>query len=187
MTIPTKSPPFSRGRPRSKESFRQRRSRLPLRHPESHGLRKPFPRLYQNSRLRLRELGKNMRLSDGALLLREGHPLGLPALGAALLEVGDDGFRVPGASAPCSVSAYADDVSVFVTSDSGFGVVERTYYLFARASAARLNTKKNQGLFVGSWIGRSDRPLNARAFTTAPPIIIAIDTIFLINTFWFFY
>ena len=100
--------------------------------------------------------------------IRQGCPLsGLlysiaiePFLNRLKSEVGDDGFWVPGASAPCSVSAYADDVSVFVTSDSGFGAVERAYDLFARASAARLNTKKNQGLFVGSWIGRSDRPLN---------------------------
>ena len=67
-----------------------------------------------------------------------------PLLNRLRSEVGDDGFRVAGASAPFSVSAYADDVSVFVTSDSGFGAVERTYNLFARASAARLNTKKNR-------------------------------------------
>ena len=100
--------------------------------------------------------------------IRQGCPLsGLiysiaiePFLNRLRSELGDDGFRVHGASAPCSASAYADDVSVFVTSDSGFGAVERTYNLFARASAARLNTKQKQGIFVGSWIGRSDRLLN---------------------------
>ena len=74
-------------------------------------------------------------------------------------EVGDDGFQMHGTDTSCSVSAYADDVSVFVTSERGFGAVGDTYDLFARASAARLNTRKTQGLWAGSWIGRSDRPL----------------------------
>ena len=74
-------------------------------------------------------------------------------------EVGDNGFRMPGADDSCSVSAYADDVCVFVTSERGFGAVGDTYDLFARALAARLNTRKLQGLWAGSWIGRSDRPL----------------------------
>ena len=67
---------------------------------------------------------------------------------------------MPGTDTSCSVSAYADDVSVFVTSERGFGAVGETYDIFARASAARLNTRKTQGLWAGSWIGRSDRPLN---------------------------
>ena len=60
-------------------------------------------------------------------------------------EVGDDGLWLPGANVSCSVSAYADDVSVFVTSKRGFGAVGDTYDLFARASTARLNTRKNRG------------------------------------------
>ena len=99
--------------------------------------------------------------------IRQGCPLSRllysiaiePFLNRLRAEVGDNGFRMPGANVSSSVSAYADDVSVFVTSERGFGAVGDTYDLFARASAARLNTRKTQGLWAGSWIGRSDRPL----------------------------
>ena len=60
----------------------------------------------------------------------------------------------------CIVSAYADDVSIFITSDVGFALIEEAYAIFSRASAACLNTKKSQGLWVGRWKGRSDSPLN---------------------------
>ena len=69
-------------------------------------------------------------------------------------------FPLPGSNLPCAVSAYADDVSVFVTSDRGFDAIEEAYNLFARSSAACLNTSKSQGLWAGSWTGRNDKPLN---------------------------
>ena len=69
-------------------------------------------------------------------------------------------FTLPGSNLPCAVSAYADDVSVFVTSDRGFDAIEEAYNLFARSSAACLNTSKSQGLWAGSWTGRNDKPLN---------------------------
>ena len=68
-------------------------------------------------------------------------------------------FHLPSTEFSCAVSAYADDVTIFVTSDSGFKEVEEAYSLFSRASAARLNTQKSQGLWAGSWIGRNDKPL----------------------------
>ena len=66
--------------------------------------------------------------------------------------------HLPSTEFPCAVSVYADDVTMFVTSDSGFKEVEEAYNLFSRASAARLNTQKSQGLWAGSWIGRNDKP-----------------------------
>ena len=60
----------------------------------------------------------------------------------------------------CIVSAYADDVSIFITSDVSFALVEEAYAIFSRASAACLNTKKSQGLWVDRWKGRSDSPLH---------------------------
>ena len=69
-------------------------------------------------------------------------------------------LNIPGIDKPCVVSAYADDVSIFVTADAGFTLVDQTYTAFSLASGACLNTKKSQGLWVGRWIGRSDAPLN---------------------------
>ena len=71
----------------------------------------------------------------------------------------DKSFRLPGRSTSCSVSAYADDISIFITQESGFEAIRNTYDLFSRASAACLNTQKSQGLWAGSWTRRSDKPL----------------------------
>ena len=68
-------------------------------------------------------------------------------------------LSIPDTDNVCIVSAYADDVSVVITSDAGFTLVEEAYAIFSRASAACLNSKKSQGLWVGRWKGRSDEPL----------------------------
>ena len=93
--------------------------------------------------------------------IRQGCPLsGLlysiaiePLLNTLRKNLSSFALNIPGTRTPCMVSAYADDVSVFVTSDAGFTVVEEVYALFSRASAACLNTHKSQGLWVGHWIG----------------------------------
>ena len=100
--------------------------------------------------------------------IRQGCPLsGLlysiaiePFLNKLRKNLNNHSFLLPGTDKYCSVSAYADDISIFVTSDTGFKIVEQTYSMFSRASAASLNTQKSQGLWVGSWTGRVDRPLN---------------------------
>ena len=99
--------------------------------------------------------------------IRQGCPLsGLlysiaiePLLNKLRCNINKSGFKLPDTEKYCSVSAYADDVSVFVTSDAGFVAVEETYDLFGRASAACLNTTKSKGLWAGSWVKRTDRPL----------------------------
>ena len=58
------------------------------------------------------------------------------------------------------VIAYADDVTIFITSDDGFNAVNDVYDMFSRASAASLNYQKSQGLWAGSWVNRNDKPLN---------------------------
>ena len=74
----------------------------------------------------------------------------------------DDG----GLTLPCQsgknldISAYADDVTVFVTRDRGFDIVKGVYDLYSKASAARLNLIKSQGLWVGSWVERTEQPLD---------------------------
>ena len=68
-------------------------------------------------------------------------------------------FCLPHINKDFSVSAYADDISIFITSDTGFSIVQEVYNLFSRSSAACLNYQKSCGLWVGSWTGRSDKPL----------------------------
>ena len=99
--------------------------------------------------------------------IRQGCPLsGLlytlsiePLLSKLRLDLNEHCFRLPNSPKCLSVSAYADDVSVFITSENGFQIVTKTYNLFSSASAARLNTFKSQGLWAGCWTGRSDTPL----------------------------
>ena len=100
--------------------------------------------------------------------IRQGCPLsGLlytiaiePLLSALRKTLPNHALRAPRNDQFCIVSAYADDVTIFITSNDGFKLVEEAYTTFSRASAACLNTKKSQGLWVGQWIGRADSPLN---------------------------
>ena len=102
--------------------------------------------------------------------IRQGCPLlGLlysiaiePLLATLRSNLKENSFPNPGTNNFCSVSAYADDISLFVTFNSGFNIIEETYSLFSRASAASLNQQKSQGLWVGSWTRRSDHPLGFR-------------------------
>lgn len=69
-------------------------------------------------------------------------------------------FSLPNTDMNVSVSAYADDISIFVTEDKGFDIILDTYNTFSKASAACLNYVKSQGLWAGSWSKRRDRPLD---------------------------
>lgn len=99
--------------------------------------------------------------------IRQGCPLsGLlytiaiePFLNSLRNELQGQSFALPNSTNFCAVSAYADDVSIFITSDSGFKAIEEIYDLYSRASAASLNLQKSQGLWVGQWTKRSDTPL----------------------------
>ena len=72
----------------------------------------------------------------------------------------DSGLQLPcNSGRNLIISAYADDITVFITGDRGFDIVKCVYNLYSRVSAARLNLDKSQGLWVGSWASRSDRPL----------------------------
>ena len=72
----------------------------------------------------------------------------------------DSGFTLPNTGTKVSVSAYADDISIFVSSDSGFDTIERVYNIFSTSSNACLNHEKSQGLWLGSWSRRSENPLH---------------------------
>jgi len=48
------------------------------------------------------------------------------------------------------VVAYANDVTIFVTSAADFAIIEEANRLYERASGARLNPRKSKALEVGS-------------------------------------
>ena len=71
------------------------------------------------------------------------------------------GLRLPYAPVPLScVSAYADDTTLVVTSTCAILAVFAVYSLYERGSGARLNMDKCKGLWLGSWNGRADSPVN---------------------------
>ena len=99
--------------------------------------------------------------------IRQGCPLsGLlysiaiePLLQMLRRNMGNNGLVMPDSDTSLTVSAYADDISIFVGNDQDFDIVDNVYKLYSRASAASLNYHKSQGLWVGSWINRIDHPL----------------------------
>ncbi len=101
--------------------------------------------------------------------IRQGCPLsGLlysiaiePLLHTLRIKLTEFGLKNPcGSGTSITVSAYADDVTVFLTDTRGFDIVRGVYSLYSRASAASLNPVKSQGLWAGSWVSRSDQPLD---------------------------
>ena len=71
------------------------------------------------------------------------HPL-LKVLEEKLL-----GLRMRNQERHTSVIAYADDVTIFVTSIADFPIKEEAIRLFERASGARLNPRKSKAIAVG--------------------------------------
>lgn len=70
------------------------------------------------------------------------------------------GITLPGSSAPLPViSQYADDTSLVVTTDDSIKATFETYSVFEKGSGAKLNQSKSKGLWLGSWVGRSDPPV----------------------------
>ena len=70
------------------------------------------------------------------------------------------GLSLPGFSSPLPcISQYADDTSLIVVSNCAIDAVFNVYSLYERGSGARLNLAKCEGLWLGSWNGRTDAPV----------------------------
>ena len=61
------------------------------------------------------------------------------------------GVRIGPDSEPVSVVAYADDVTIFLTSADDISTVQEAIQQFERASGARLNPRKSRALPIGRW------------------------------------
>ena len=70
------------------------------------------------------------------------------------------GLFLPGFSSPLPcISQYADDTSLIVVSNCAIDEVFNVYSLYERGSGATLNLAKCEGLWLGSWNGRTDAPV----------------------------
>ena len=63
-------------------------------------------------------------------------------------------------STTIKVSLYADDITLFLTSDTSFAALNHTLIRYELASGAQVNPDKCQGLWLGSNRFRSDAPLS---------------------------
>ena len=71
------------------------------------------------------------------------------------------GLSLPGTQDPLSpISQYADDTSLIVTSDDAIQASFETYSIYEKGSGSKLNLSKSKGLWLGSWNGRRDPPVN---------------------------
>ena len=62
------------------------------------------------------------------------------------------GLSLPGLPDPdlsLTVSAYADDLNVFVSNQQDISNLQETLSLYAKASSARVNWEKREALLVG--------------------------------------
>ncbi len=71
------------------------------------------------------------------------------------------GLTLPGIQDPLPpISQYADDTSLIVTSDDAIKATFETYSIYERGSGSKLNLSKSKGLWLGSWNGRTDPPVD---------------------------
>jgi len=71
------------------------------------------------------------------------------------------GLTLPGLQDPLPpISQYADDTSIIVTSDDAIKATFKTYSTYEKGSGSKLNLSKSKGLWLGSWNGRQDPPVN---------------------------
>ena len=71
------------------------------------------------------------------------------------------GLSLPGVPSPLSsISQYADDTSIIVTTDDAIKATFETYSIFEQGSGSKLNLAKSKGLWLGSWSGRQDPPVS---------------------------
>jgi len=70
------------------------------------------------------------------------------------------GLTLPGLPALSPISQYADDTSLILSSDDSIKGAFETYDLYEKASGSKLNRGKSKGLWLGSWSGRSDPPVD---------------------------
>ena len=71
------------------------------------------------------------------------------------------GLTLPGIQDPLPpISQYADDTSLIVTDDDAIKATFETYSIYERGSGSKLNLSKSKGLWLGSWNGRCDPPVD---------------------------
>ena len=66
------------------------------------------------------------------------------------------GIKVAGTEK--KVGGYADDTQCFVSSEESLGHLLSEIRLYERASGSKLNRAKTEGLWLGRWRGRGDKP-----------------------------
>ena len=71
-------------------------------------------------------------------------------------------LKIPEVNLNVSVSAYADDVTVFISNNNGFDIIQDVFKIYSKSSNACLNYNKSKGLWTGSWCRRSDKPLGCQ-------------------------
>ena len=70
------------------------------------------------------------------------------------------GITLPGLSPLSPISQYADDTSLILSSDESIQASLEVYDQYEKASGSKLNHGKSKGLWLGSWRGRLDPPVD---------------------------
>ena len=117
--------------------------------------------LYANPAVMVEVNGKRSRPFSLSRSIRQGCPLSPmlyvlaiePFLRKLRVNPVLRGITLPGADAQVKYSAYADDVTVLVTSNAEISVVGAEIRLYETVTGAKINCDKSSGLRIGAWRG----------------------------------
>ena len=96
--------------------------------------------------------------------IRQGCPLSpllyvLCAEGLAnLIRKDIRGIPLPNVDCSLKLIQHADDTTIFVTDNDDFNVLEKVFQIYSHGSGSKINIHKSQGLWIGKWKDRIDKP-----------------------------
>ena len=68
------------------------------------------------------------------------------------------GFVLPDSSQTLNLIQHADDTTIFLTNNNDFDVLDEVFTVYSRGSGSKINVGKSQGLWLGKWKDRKDKP-----------------------------
>ena len=73
---------------------------------------------------------------------------------------GVKGVILPGQLVQYQIIQHADDTSIFITDNTEFNALRSWFYSYGEGSGSKINVSKTQGLWLGAWKNRTDKPGN---------------------------
>ena len=77
---------------------------------------------------------------------------------ACLIRNNINGIALPNSELFIKIVQHADDTTIFVENDLDFVELEKVFTVYSKSTGSKINVQKTQGLWLGKWKDRKDKP-----------------------------